>query len=134
MKQNSLFLNIDVNSLLPTLGEPNVTKENIEYLLFISYWISNANKVAIALKPYVESELITILRGSEYKINKNLSHKLIVLLSNLKLVPKIQIKFTSSTEIIGMIKKSFIKKILYNLKLFYAKELIPVNCSSFDIF
>ena len=70
----------------------------------------------------------------KYKLHKNFSHKLIVLLSNLKLVPKIQIKFTSSTEIIEMIKNSFIKKILYNLKLFYAKELVPVNSSSFDIF
>ena len=70
----------------------------------------------------------------KYKLNKNFSHKLIVLLSNLKLVPKIQIKFTSSTEIIEMIKNSFIKKILYNLKLFYAKELVPINSSSFDIF
>ncbi len=70
----------------------------------------------------------------KYKLNKNFSHKLIVLLSNLKLVPKIQIRFTSSTEIIEMIKNSFIKNILYNLKLFYAKELVPINSSSFDIF
>ena len=70
----------------------------------------------------------------KYKLNKNFSHKLIVLLSNLKLVPKIQIKFTSSTEIIEIIKNSFIKKILYNLKLFYAKELVPINSNSFDIF
>ena len=70
----------------------------------------------------------------KYKLHKNFSHKLIVLLSNLKLVPKIQIKFTSSTEIIEIIKNSFIKKILYNLKLFYAKELVPINSSSFDIF
>ena len=70
----------------------------------------------------------------KYKLNKNFSHKLIVLLSNLKLVPKIQIRFTSSTEIIEIIKNSFIKNILYNLKLFYAKELIPINSNSFDIF
>ena len=70
----------------------------------------------------------------KYKLHKNFSHKLIVLLSNLKLVPKIQIKFTSSTEIIEIIKNSFIKKILYNLKLFYAKEFVLVNSRSFDIF
>ena len=31
---------------------------------------TNNNKIAIALKPYVESELIAILKGSEYKINE----------------------------------------------------------------
>ena len=69
-----------------------------------------------------------------YKLQKNFSHKLIVLLSNLKLVPKIQIRFTSSSEIIEIINNSFIKKILYKLKLLYAKELILINSSSYDIF
>ena len=62
------------------------------------------------------------------------SHKLIVLLSNLGLVPKVQIRFTSMSKITESINKSFIKKILYNLKLFYAKEFILINSSIYDIF
>ena len=68
-----------------------------------------------------------------YKINKNFSHKLVVLLSNLKLVPKIQIRFTSSAKIVEIINNSFVKKILYNLKLLYAKEFVVINSNSFDI-
>ena len=76
----------------------------------------------------------SFLNNLNYKLQKNFSHKLIVLLSNLKLVPKIQIRFTSSSEIIEIINNSFIKKILYKLKLLYAKELVLVNSNSYDIF
>ena len=69
-----------------------------------------------------------------FKFKKNCSYKLIVLLSNLKLVPKIQIRFTSSSEIIKSINNSIIKKILYKLKLFYVKELVLINSYAFDIY
>ena len=69
-----------------------------------------------------------------YRLNKASSHKLIVLLSNLGLVPKIQIRFTSSSEVIESINKSFIKKILYNLKFFYVKELVLINSCTYDVF
>ena len=70
----------------------------------------------------------------KYKLKRNYSHKLVVLLSNFGLIPKIQIKFTSSSKIIEIINNNFIKKILYKLKLFYARELMLVNSRSFDIF
>ena len=76
----------------------------------------------------------TFWKNLIFKINKNFSHKLIVLLSNLKLVPKIQIKFTSSAKIVEIINNSFVKKFLYNLKLLYSKEFVLINSSSFDIF
>ena len=69
-----------------------------------------------------------------FKLNKYYGHKLYVLLSNFGLVPKIQIRFTSSTENIDFINKSFVKKILFKLKLFYVKELVLINSRSFDIF
>ena len=69
-----------------------------------------------------------------YIFNKNYSHKLTVLLSNLGLVPKIQIRFTSSLKIIKNINQSLIKKILHKLNLFYAKEIILINSSAFDIY
>ncbi len=76
----------------------------------------------------------TFWKNLIFKINKNYSHKLVVLLSNLKLVPKIEIKFTSSAKIVEIINNSFVKKFLYNLKLFYAKELVLINSAPFDIF
>jgi len=69
-----------------------------------------------------------------FKLNKYYGHKLYVLLSNFGLVPKIQIRFTSSTKNIDFINKSFVKKILFKLKLFYVKELVLINNRSFDIF
>jgi len=69
-----------------------------------------------------------------YKINKNFSHKFVVFLSNLKLVPKIQIKFTSSAKIVKIINNSFVKNFLHNLKLLYAKEHVIINSSPFDIY
>ena len=48
-----------------------------------------------------------------FKLNKYYGHKLIVLLSDLRLVPKIQIKFTSISETMDFINKSFVKKILF---------------------
>ena len=69
-----------------------------------------------------------------FKINKYYGHKLTVLLSNFGLLPKIQIRFTSSSEIIDTINKSFVKKILFKLKLFYVREFVLINSRSFDIF
>ena len=68
------------------------------------------------------------------KLNKYYGHKLTVLLSDFGLMPKIQIRFTSSSEIIDIINKSFVKKILFKLKLFYVKEFVLINSRSFDIF
>ena len=69
-----------------------------------------------------------------FKLNKYYGHKLTVLLSDFRLLPKIQIKFTSSSEIIDIINKSFVKKILFKLKLLYVKEFVLINSRSFDIF
>ena len=77
---------------------------------------------------------ISFWKKLTYKLNKYYGHKLTVLLSNFGLLPKIQIRFTSSSEIIDIINKSFVKKILFKLKLFYVKEFVLINSRSFDIF
>ncbi len=77
---------------------------------------------------------ISFWKKLTFKLNKYYGHKLTVLLSNFGLLPKIQIRFTSSSEIIDIINKSFVKKILFNLKLFYVKEFVLINSRSFDIF
>ena len=77
---------------------------------------------------------ISFWKKLSFKLNKYYGHKLTVLLSNFGLLPKIQIRFTSSSEIIDIINKSFVKKILFKLKLFYVKEFVLINSRSFDIF
>ena len=77
---------------------------------------------------------ISFWKKLSFKLNKYYGHKLTVLLSNFRLLPKVQIRFTSSSEIINIIKKSFVKKILFKLKLFYVKEFVLINSRSFDIF
>ena len=76
----------------------------------------------------------SFLKNLTFKLNKYYGHKLTVLLSDFGLMPKIQIRFTSSSEIIDIINKSFVKKILFKLKLFYVKEFVLINSRSFDIF
>ena len=76
----------------------------------------------------------TFWKNLIFKINKNFSHKLVVFLSNLKLVSKIQIKFTSSAKTVEIINNSFLKKFLYKLKLLYVKEFVIINSNSFDIY
>ena len=76
----------------------------------------------------------SFLKNLTFKLNKYYGHKLTVLLSDFGLMPKIQIRFTSSSEIIDIINKSFVKKILFKLKLFYIKEFVLINSRSFDIF
>ena len=77
---------------------------------------------------------ISFWENLTFRVNKHYGHKLTVLLSNFGLLPKIQIRFTSSSEIINIINKSFVKKILFKLKLFYVKEFMLINSRSFDIF
>jgi hypothetical protein len=77
---------------------------------------------------------ISFWKKLTFKLNKYYGHKLTVLLSDFGLLPKIQIRFTSSSEIIDIINKSFVKKILFKLKLFYVKEFVLINSRSFDIF
>ena len=75
----------------------------------------------------------SIWKNLLFKINKVYSHKLVVLLTNLRLISKIQIRFTDKTEITKNIDKNYIKKILHYLNLFYVKEFILINSSYFDI-
>ena len=69
-----------------------------------------------------------------FKLNHDLSHKLIVFLSNFKLVSKIEIRFFTNSNIIKNSKIGFLKKILKRFNLLYAKELILINSRAFDIF
>jgi len=69
-----------------------------------------------------------------YFLNKKIGQKVTLLLCNLKLLSKVDIRFISDLRIINHTKKNFFRKILFKLKLPYAKEFILVNSRTFDIF
>ena len=73
-------------------------------------------------------------RALIYKLDHDFANKLVVFLSNFKLVPKREIRFLTNSNIIKNSKIGFIKKILNRFNLLYAKELILVNSRSFDLF
>jgi hypothetical protein len=70
----------------------------------------------------------------KFKLSKFYTQKLVNFLSNVGLVPKIQIRFLSNIQIIENIKKNKLKNLFLKLNLFHAKELILVNSRSHDQF
>ena len=100
-------------------------------LLFKKY---NIKQVSIANVGNVQYTLKGIKgffwKGFLYKLEKNFAHKLVVLLSNLKIVPKIEIKFLTNSVIAKYTEK---KNIFNKLRLSQVKETMLVNSRSFDI-
>ena len=64
---------------------------------------------------------------------KKLMPKILLILGNIGIVQKIDIRFLSNKIFLKNIKKSKIKNFLYEKKLFFAKELIEVNSIASDI-
>ena len=69
-----------------------------------------------------------------YFFNQKLFNKLTVILSNLGLVPKLEIRFFSNLKHLESIKKSKLKSFLYKKQLLWAKEIKLVNSMAYDIF
>jgi len=65
-----------------------------------------------------------------FHFNQTFSKKLLVLLSNLGIVSKVDIQFISNKQIVERVEKSF----LYKKNLLFAKELMLVNSRTYDIY
>ncbi len=65
-----------------------------------------------------------------YKVMHDLGHKVTVILSNLNLVPKIDIRFISDKKKFKLLKKNNLFK---KLNLFYCKEHILINSYAYDV-
>ena len=72
------------------------------------------------------------LKGIIHRIKKSFP-KITLILANIGLVEKIDIRFLSNKIFLKNIKKDKIKNFLYNKKFFFAKELIEVNSIASDI-
>ena len=92
--------------------------------------ISNIGNIQWSHK-FLKTSLWTKIK---FRLYKYYSQKLVILLSNLLLVPKIEIRFISNQKIINNIKANFLKNFLYKIKMFYAKELVIVNSRTYDIY
>jgi hypothetical protein len=66
-----------------------------------------------------------------YFINKNISYKLITLLSNLSLIPKIDIRFTSINRLVK--NPSPIRKLIELFNIPYIKKYELINSRSYDM-
>lgn len=87
--------------------------------------ISNIGNLQTQITPIKK----LVLKAWYHKVIHDLGHKVTVILSNIKLVPKIDIKFTSNKKQIALLKR---KNLFKKLNLFYCKEHILVNSKSFD--
>ena len=92
--------------------------------------ITNSGSVQYGLYPVSNNKIKGIL--SYFK--KNLSHKLTVLLSNIGMIHKIDIRFISNSDYFKYKRHSIFNIIFNFLNLSYVKSLIKINSRAHDIF
>ena len=69
----------------------------------------------------------------KHMFTNTLFKKIIVILANIGILTKLEIRFLSSKYILDKIEKNPIKNFLYKNKMFYAKKIILINSRSYDI-
>jgi hypothetical protein len=74
-----------------------------------------------------------ILKNLIHFLNNTLFIKLTVILTNINIIPKLEIRFLSNLQYIQNIKKHWLKNFLCKHKFFWAKEIKLVNSRSYDI-
>lgn len=82
----------------------------------------------------VKTDSKHILKTLLYHFNQTFFKKVFVILTNLGIVPKLEIRFFSNLNHMEYIKKNKIKNFLYENKLLWAKEIKLVNSMAYDIF
>ena len=104
----------------------NLKQKNIKL-----FQISNVGNVNISNLFYLSSNFI---KNFFSIITHRLSHILIVILSNLNILPKVEIRFLSNKRWLPNVSKdNLFKKIFNKLNLRFAKRLEIINSRSFDI-
>ncbi len=75
------------------------------------------------------------IKGFFYKKYKELSYKFLVLLSNFKIISKMEIRFITNSKLLPKNRKLDLYQRIFNyLKLDFAKKFILINSRSFDFF
>lgn len=101
------------------------------HILLAKYKIKQIQVSFVGNLQHSQLEFKKVFRGLKYFLNKNFSYKLITILSNFGIVPKIDIRFTSNNALVN--KKNLLRKILDYFKFAYVKEYILVNSKSYDM-
>ena len=95
------------------------------------FQISNLGFFNVPVKYDYKLNLYLIIK---HFFSVNVFKKLSVILSNLGIFPKIEVRFISNKNTIDKINKNPIKKILYKNKFFFSKRLELVNSKSYELF
>ena len=132
-KEFSEFL-IDKNILV--INNFGRTFKNLKLHLFLKY--KNIKMVQVSNIGYpnhqpaiMDFKKNTIL-SLKYFFDMIIFRKIVIILGNLGLMAKLEIRFLSNKIIIERIRKNPIKNFLYKKKLFYAKKIVLVNSRSHD--
>lgn len=101
-------------------------KNNIKLIQIMNLGVMKSDSERPLIKNFVNYVI--------FHFNQTIFKKITVMLSNLKILPKIEIRFLSDKTVLESIFKNKIKKFLYLNKLLYTKEIIEVNSRTYDIF
>ena len=101
-------------------------KHNIKQIQISNFGVFGSYGVIYSLKHIFKSLL--------HFFNQTLFTKINVLLTNLNIIPKLDIRFLSNLETFNNIKNNKLKNFLYRKKMLWAKEIKLVNSRSYDIF
>lgn len=96
--------------------------------------ISNFGFFNTKFKTSLDDKISKPFANLFYFLNKTLGQKIILFLANLRILNKIDIRFTSDKGMIARINKNIFKKVLYKLRIFYSKEIILINSKNYDNF
>ena len=126
-KDKELILISNISRHFFTLGTYRcLKKNNVKLIIVYNFGV---------LRPAVEKPDINYFRNFLiFHFNTTIFKKITVMLSNIGIIPKIEIRFVSDKTILNNIYKSNIKKFLYNNKLLFPKEIKEVNSRTYDYF
>lgn len=123
---------VGINNLSRNLSHLKIhfilKKFNIPQIMISNFGFFNSN-----LKSTLKDKVYKPSSNLFYFFEKFIGQKFTLFLANLNILKKIDIRFTSDQRTLIRINKSFLKKIFYNLKLFYAKNIIIINSKNYDM-
>ena len=133
LKEFSEFL-IDKDILV--INNFGRTFKDIKLHFFLKY--KNIKMVQISnigypnYQPVIMDFKTSSIKCLKYFFDMIIFREIVIILGNLGLVAKLEIRFLSNKIIIERIRKNPIKNFLYKRKLFFAKKIILVNSRSHD--
>ena len=131
-KNNSDFKNFMIDKNI--VGINNIGRYLTEiplHFLLSKYKIPQVQVSFVGNIQIDQMQYKNVFKSIIYYIHKNISFKLITLLSNLFIVPKIDIRFTSLKSLVK--KPSLFRKCIEFLNLPYIKNYVLVNSRSYDL-